>query len=124
MTELEFHQQAAEYIRLHWPHAIFNSDGAGNNLSPVQAGINAQLRSGSGFPDLQLLVPRGPYHGALWELKKPSASPYLRDGTLSTDKHVQKQAAVLQQLMDLRYYANFAVGIDDFIEQANWYMAH
>lgn len=124
VTEQDLHRAATQFIRLNWPHAIFNSDGAGNNLSPAQAAINASLRSGRGFPDVQLLVPCGPYHGAFWELKRPGSSPYLRDGSLSTNPHVQEQAEVLQQLMNLGYYANFAVGIDDFIEQITWYMAH
>lgn len=122
ITELEVHQQAAEFIQAKWPRAIFWSDGSGNNLSPVQAAIASDLRSAKGVPDFHLLVPRGPYHGAFWELKRPDSSPYLKDGKLSTAEHVQDQAEMLQALMYAGYYAQFAVGIEDFMKQATWYM--
>lgn len=116
------HQTVCQYIAYKYPDVMFNSDGAGNYLSPTQAGMNKMLRSGAGFPDLQLLVPKGRYFGMFLELKRENATVYLKNGNLSTNSHIQEQAGVLNRLIALGYYANFAVGADDAMRQIDHYM--
>lgn len=122
ITEAQVHRQVADLIRLRWPKAIFNSDGAGNFTTPVQAAMATALRSSSGYPDLFVAAPRGKFHGCYIELKAPDAPLYLKSGVLSTNAHIQKQAEMLQSLTNEGYYANFAQGFEDAEKQLNWYM--
>lgn len=116
------HRQLCDFVRLKWPTAIFNSDGAGNMLTKAQAGMAKMLRCSAGFPDWMLAEPRGRYHGMFLELKREGVTLYLKDGTLSRDAHVQEQAEMLQKLVERGYYANFAQGYDDAAEQVEKYM--
>lgn len=116
------HRQICDFIRLRWPKAIFNSDGAGNFTTPALAGMSKMLRSDSGYPDLFVAIARGKYHGCYLEVKRAGATLYLKSGVLSTDKHIQKQAEMLQSLTNEGYYANFAQGFEDAEKQLNWYM--
>jgi hypothetical protein len=120
--ESAVHRQLCDFVRLKWPDAIFNSDGAGNNLSPAQAGMSKMLRCAAGFPDWFLAEPRGVYHGLFLEIKREGTTLYLRDGRLSTNAHIQEQAEMLQKLMNRGYYANFAQGIAPAVNQVQMYM--
>lgn len=117
------HRQLCDLVRIKWPDAIFNSDGAGNMLTKAQAGMAKMLRCHSGFPDWMLAEPRGQYHGMFLELKREGTGLYLKNGTLSRNAHVQEQAEMLQQLVKRGYYANFAEGYDDAAAQVERYMA-
>lgn len=121
-AELRFHREVCKTIRQLTPNVYFRSDGGGLPLSQTQAAIFKSLQSNSGHPDITVFQPSRGYHGALWELKTETASLYLKDGRLSTQDHIQNQAARIQELNKLGYYANFAQGLDDFIKQYCWYM--
>ena len=115
--------QICRYIKLRYPGVIFNSDQAGvNNVSRYSRGVATQLRSDRGYPDLFIAEPRGKYHGMYLELKTENARVYLKSGILSTEKHIQEQAVVLQKLTSKGYYANFAQGYDDAIKQIDDYL--
>lgn len=64
----------------------------------------------AGFPDLALLVPRGPYHGAFFELKAPK-------GVLSV-----YQKAYIEALRKQGYYIAIIRSIDDFINETEKYL--
>lgn len=117
------HRQVCDFIRLRWPDVIFNSDMSAGKLSKAEAGTRKMLRSTRGFPDLQILRPKGRYFGLFLELKRQNAPIYLKNGNLSTNLHTQEQAAMLQHLMNEGYYANFALGTEDTMKQIEWYMA-
>lgn len=116
------HQTVCQYIRVKYPDAMFNSDGAGNNLSKAQAGMAKMLRSSAGFPDLFICEPKGRYFGMFLELKRENALVYLKNGILSTNEHIQEQAEMINALIARGYYANFALGSDDAITKIDWYM--
>lgn len=121
-SEAQVQELVCDYIRLTYPGLIFNSDGAGNNLSYTQAAKNTRLRSSSGYPDLFIACPRGKYHGLFLELKRADARVFLKNGRLSTDPHIVAQEAVLQALQDAGYAADFAIGLDEAVTKLDWYM--
>lgn len=119
------------YLDVCYPHVMYKSDyGSGLGMTQNQARLQARMQSGPGWPDMFLPVPvhhsNGKHYCGLYiELKADGATVVLkngpRKGKLTTDAHIQKQAAVLQQLNHNGYYANFAVGYDAAINVIDWY---
>lgn len=65
-----------------------------------------QSKISKDWPDVFVAQPTDFYSGLFLEFK--SKSPYLKDGvTLSSDKHIQAQAATLQRLRDRGYFCAF-----------------
>jgi hypothetical protein len=129
--EESIQRQVCSYLRLQYPSVIFRSDYAsGLRLTEGQARIHKSLQSGRSWPDLFVYEPRQikdkHYCGLALELKRDGASVILkvgpRKGKLSTDKHIQEQAAMLKMLSSKGYYANFAVGFDEAVNIIDWYM--
>lgn len=116
------HRQVCQHISFHYPDAIFNSDGAGNNLSRAQAGMNKLLRSRAGYPDLFIAEPRGKYHGMFIELKRDGTTIYLKNGDMTTNPHIREQAEMLADLRARGYWADFCVGVDEAIKHIDDYM--
>lgn len=116
------HQQVCQYLRVSYPNAMFNSDGAGHHLSPREAGLAKMLKSDNGYPDLFVPEPRGRFFGLFLELKRENATIFLKNGKLSLDSHVQKQAEAINRLIARGYYANFAIGFEDAKTKIDWYM--
>ena len=56
------------------------------------------------------------------ELKKEGESPFLKDGSLSTGKHIQEQNKSLMKFRSVGYLAVFAVGLDNAILTVDTYM--
>jgi hypothetical protein len=128
--EESLQRQVCRYLRLKYPEAVFRSDYAsGLHLTENQGRIHKSLQSGRAWPDLFIYNPTvhntKHYCGLAIELKKEGTSVILktgpRKGKLSTNPHIQEQAAVLKQLIHLGYYANFAVGIDEAMKIIDWY---
>lgn len=121
--EANIHQQACDYMRLQYHDLLFRTDfAAGIKMTMGQAVKHKRLQAGRAWPDLFIAAPIGMYYGAFFELKEPGATVILKSGALSSDAHIQEQAAVLQQLKDLGYYAEFAIGFDDFKQQLDGYV--
>ncbi len=111
-----------DYVALHWPGVIFNSDLAGQHTNAARAGKNTRMRSGAGFPDWFLAEPRGDKHGLFLELKRNGINLHKKNGEW-VNPHVANQAAVLTRLDELGYGAWFAIGYDQAIEIIDEYMA-
>ena len=120
--EDDLHMAVCEYIRRQYPDVIFTSEPSGMRVSMFQAKKLKRLRSNKGLPDLWILTPNKHHHALLLELKREKSSPYKKDGTLRKNEHTQVQAEMLQRLLQLGYWANFAVGFDSAIEQIDAYM--
>lgn len=124
--EESLQRQVCSYLRLHYSHVMFRSDFAsGLHLTENQARIHKSLQSGRAWPDLLIYEPSRSYCGLALELKKTGESVVLkigpRKGKLSTDAHIQEQAAVLKNLQRKGWYANFAVGYDEAVKIIDWY---
>jgi hypothetical protein len=124
--EENLQKQVCSYLRMQYPHAIFRSDYAsGLKLTMNQAVQHKRLQSSRSWPDLFIYSAQRGYHGLALELKKDGTRIYLttgpRKGKLSSDLHIQEQAAMLQQLNDEGYFARFAVGFDKTQKIIDWY---
>lgn len=122
-AEATIHRQVCSHIRMNYPGAVFVSDGSGNRLSKTQAIESAFLRSSRGIPDLIIFVARNGFHGLVLELKADAVKICLKtDCALVSHKHVHEQAAVLEQLRQAGYYAEFAIGYKAAEQLIDWYM--
>ena len=123
-SEADLQVQVADYLRLQYPSVMFHSDfGSGVKLTMGQA-IKQKRQNGGrrAWPDMALAEPRGKYHGAYIELKRPGTRIYKKDGTLVADEHIREQFDVLKQLRKRGYIAEFACGFDEAKEIIDNYL--
>jgi hypothetical protein len=64
------------------------------------------------WPDVQIYLPKGQYIGLFIELKRINSGTFLKDGSLSSGKHVQEQAAMHNLLRSLGYKVVIAEGFE------------
>lgn len=82
----------------------------GGKRNAIEAARFKAMGTRAGFPDLALLVARGKYHGAFFELKAPK-------GVLSAH-----QKAYIEALREQGYYVAIVRSIDDFINETEKYL--
>lgn len=111
--EEALHRQICSYLEWNYRGAMFNSDMSGVRISMQQAVKAKHLRSSRGYPDLAVYEPKGSYHGLFIEIKTLQNSPFKKDGSLKSDKHVIEQAHIIEKLKKRGYYARFCVGFDE-----------
>lgn len=121
MTETQLQKSVCNYLKLQYPDVIFTSESSGIKLTMGQAVQAKALRSDSGLPDLMIFEPMGAYKGLFIELKVKSV--WLKDGTLTIDKHVREQSEILKRLRAKGYLATFACGFDEAKEIIDYYLA-
>ena len=124
ISEADLQVQVADYLRLQYPDVMFHSDyGSGIKLTMGQA-IKQKRQNGGrrAWPDMALAEPRGKYHGAYIELKRPGTRIFKKDGTLVADEHIREQFDVLEQLRKRGYIAEFACGFDEAKEIIDNYL--
>ena len=101
MLTFRFRVRYQQYAQL-WCHV---PNGVVLRGSPAQRAMQmARLKKEGltvGWPDYQLLVPRGKYHGLMLEIKSPGKKPTLEQRTL------------LAVLGSQGYMAAWAAGFDD-----------
>lgn len=116
--------QLANYMRLKHPEIVFRSDfAAGIKMSMGQAILHKRMQYGKSYPDFFIAKPAGKYSGCFLELKKSREGVFLKDGSLSTIAHIQEQAAMLELLKSLSYFASFACGFDEATSIIENYLA-
>jgi hypothetical protein len=124
-NEEELHMAVVEYIRLAYPDRF---QWVHSDMSGFRVGIKARVKLGTlkhsrGFPDLVIydhglyLAAAGPplpRIGLALELKHQDCKPkpILKDGSMSTDIHIQEQHAWLQQFRKLGFSAYFVLGFE------------
>lgn len=117
----------SKYLQYKYPKVIFTAESAGMNRNVVQASKDKQLRSSRGLPDMMIFQPTEKYHGLFLELKQAGTSIICkigeRKGFLVSKEHIQEQHAILLDLRNKGYYAEFAVGIDEAMKIIDKYMA-
>lgn len=102
-----------KYIAMQYKNVIFSCDlASGMKLTMGQAVKAKKMRSSRGYPDLFIAEPVGIFNGLYIEIKKEGVRVWLKDGSLSKDKHVQEQANMLDKLIEKGYLACFGVGFD------------
>lgn len=110
MSEYSEHKEVSNYLKMQYPKVIFTSDSSGIRLSIGNAKKMLALKSNYKIPDLIILHPNQNYNGLIIEIKEKSKTPFLKDGSLSKNKHVQAQNETLQMLSKYGYKAVFGVG--------------
>lgn len=88
-----------------------------------QAVRQKKLHSGRAWPDLFIAEPRGGFAGLFLELKREGTTVYLKDGSLTANKHIREQAAALESLRKRGYEAGFAIGFDEARAEIESYLA-
>ncbi len=123
LSEASVHERVADFLRLQYRNVHFRTDfAAGIKMTLGQGARHKRLQSGRAWPDLFIAEPRSGQHGLFLELKKEGTRIFLKDGSLSTEKHIQEQAAVLEDLRARGYAAEFAVGFNEAVRLINEYL--
>lgn len=105
------HQQVCDYLKLRYPSVVFVSDFAAGIKLPIWlASRQKRLKSSRAYPDLFIAEPRNGKHGLYLELK--AANIYLKDGSISKERHINEQNEMLALLRKKGYAAEFAVGFE------------
>lgn len=113
MSEYSEHKALANYIKLQYPNVVFTSDSSGIRLSIGNAKKMLALKSTDKIPDMIILHPKGVYKSLIIEIKRKDKSPYLKNGEVSSSKHVQEQYKTLLKLRKIGFFAVFGVGFDE-----------
>jgi hypothetical protein len=114
----------ATYLREHHPTIPFQIDLSGEALSKTAATRASKNRAGLyKQPDLTIYVKKANYGTLMLELKKLSAYPLKKDGTLKKNEHIELQARSIRWLRKYGQCADFAVGYHDTINKINKYLS-
>jgi len=101
------------YLKKNHSLVIFTADLSGDNVNIQQARKNKMQRSSRGFPDLMIFERNKEYGMLFLEFKKES--PYLKNGKLSTNKHIQEQNELHKKLRLKGFKVDFVWSLEDAI---------
>lgn len=113
MSEKKLHKAVCEYLKLQYPHVMFNTDLSGaTKLTIGQAVQIKALRSNKGWPDIFIAEPRNGLNGLWLELKAEGSKLFKKNGEFVND-HIASQNECLLKLIERGYAAYFAIGFDN-----------
>ena len=101
------------HLKKNYPMIMFTADLSGENVSIQQARKNKMQRSSRGFPDLMIFERNKEFGMLFLEFKKET--PYLKNGKLSTNKHIQEQNEVHKKLRLKGYKVEFVWTLENAI---------
>mgnify|MGYP000200430640 CR=1 FL=1 len=110
MTEKQIHKQITDFIKIQYPKLIFNTDASGIKLTIGQATQMKKLRSGNGFPDICIYEPNEQWNALFLEVKKET--PFKKDGTLKSNKHLEEQVGMHKKLFMKNYCVKFVWSLE------------
>ena len=103
-----------KWLKHEHPTIRFRSDmQAGEKKSYGRVSLASILDPWKGWPDVAIYLKRGNCCGLQIELKKIGSGVFLKDGSLSTGKHVQEQAEMHEFLRSLGWKVEFAEGAEE-----------
>ena len=111
----EWQEQLAfcKWLKIQYPEVRFRSDiQSAGKLSPAMQNIKSIIDPFRGWPDIQIYHRSGDFCGLQIELKRQNSGTFLKDGSLSTSKHVQEQEQMNVFLRCLGWRVEFAEGFD------------
>lgn len=113
-----------KWLKLQYPNVRFRSDiQSAGKLSPQMQNIKLIIDPFRGWPDIQIYHQVGNYCGLMIEMKRLDSGTFLKDGSLSSQKHIQEQAEMHDYLRNLGWSVCFAEGFEEaknkFIEYIN-----
>lgn len=135
-NEENLHLRICDFLRKNYPDVIFRTDfSSGMKMTPGQAIKHKKFQSSRAYPDLfiasrgtKVISKIGDYsvnqmlHGMFLELKAEGVKIYKKNGEIVANKHYQEQAEMLKRLRTENYYAEFAIGYNDAIQQITNYL--
>jgi hypothetical protein len=109
------HQLAfCKWLKLQHPNIRFRSDiQSAGKLSPQMQNIKLIIDPWRAWPDIQIYYKSGKYCGLMIEMKRIDSGTFLKDGSLSAQKHVQEQAEMHEFLRGLGWSVCFAEGAEE-----------
>ena len=129
------HLKICDYLRKNYPDVLFRTDfSSGMKMTPGQAAKHKKFQKSRAWPDLFIaesgvvkfkegnLIVNLRKNGMFLELKADDVKLYKKNGEMVANKHYQEQAEMLKKLRDRNYYAEFAIGYKDAIEQIREYL--
>ena len=118
-SEANLYEQIAQYLNLKHPNVLYHFDLSGvNNPSKYTRSLYDRLNRRA-WPDLYIAKPTLAEHGYITpglfiELKREGTRLKKKNGEWVSE-HIAEQAAILDALSDVGYYATFAVGFDEAV---------
>ena len=133
--EETLHLKICDYLRKNYPDVLFRTDfSSGMKMSPWQAAKHKKFQKSRAWPDLFIAesgvvkFKEGPLivnlrkNGMFLELKADGVNLYKKAGPLRKNQLRAEQAEMLEKLRNGTYYAEFAIGYKDAIEQIHEYL--
>ena len=111
----EWQEQLAfcKWLKMQYPDVLFRSDiQSAGKLTPAMQNIKLIIDPFRGFPDISIYLKRGQYCGLMIEMKRLNSGLYLKDGSLSSNKHVQEQNEMHIKLRENGWQVEFAEGME------------
>ena len=129
------HLKVCDYLRKNYPDVLFRTDfSSGMKMTPGQAAKHKKFQKSRAWPDLFIaesgvvefkedgLIAHLRKNGMFLELKADGVKLYKKNGEMVANKHYREQAEMLKKLRNGNYYAEFAIGYKDAIEQIHEYL--
>jgi hypothetical protein len=112
VNEYKLQCEVVKYIQLRYPKVRYCASAGGVRTTISQARKMKASGYVKGFPDLQILEPKGGYHGMFLELKTLKGHP------------TAEQRQWVQHLSNKGYYAKIIKGIDNIIIEIDKYLKY
>lgn len=123
----EWQEQLAfcKWLKIQYPDVLFRSDiQSAGKLTPAMQNIKLIIDPFRGFPDISIYLKRSNYCGLMIEMKRLNSGLYLKDGSLSSNKHVQEQNEMHKKLRENGWQVEFAEGMEAAISLFQNYLLH
>ena len=121
-SETDEQKLFVKYWHLQHPDILIFADMKGINLNIVTAVAAKDAGCTRGWPDLFIARKNKGFAGCFIELKRTGTRLRKKNGEWASP-HIAEQDNVQQKLRDEGYYAEFAVGFDEAVRQAEEYVA-
>jgi hypothetical protein len=119
--EYKLQKMVCQWLELQHKDVNFISTGISLNLTAPQQRRNTAIqKNGFKCPDLIIFEPRGQFAGMFIELKVKS--PYLKNGQLTANEHIQAQNESMNKLRNKWYYCTFAWNFEMCMELITEYL--
>lgn len=94
-------------------YMYFSDISSGTKKSGYMQNITSILKSDDAFPDVMIYHRANGYVGLALELKRINSGAILKDGSLSTQQHVQDQHRCHEKLRAIGWRVEFAEGAEE-----------
>lgn len=123
-TENDIYEDVARYLNITYHDRLpYHFDLAGIYTNSYKARNLYGRINKRAWPDLFIPVPNATSNGLFIEIKRDGVRVFKRDGSISSNPHVQEQLETLLRLREQGYTAEFAVGLDEVVKIITEYLS-